>query len=100
MDEDETESGGASVDGPPPDPPLLREAMTMLTRRCARIDGRRALAALPPHLALSALLPFLEGVLKGGADARRSLSVIRSLRRSENLQTREALVKVKARHKP
>ena len=46
---------------------------------------------------LKLLLPFLEGSVRLVVEQARNAAVVRSLRRSENLQIREDLVKSKQR---
>ena len=47
---------------------------------------------------LKLLLPFLEGSVRLVVEQARNAAVVRSLRRSENLQIREDLVKSKQRY--
>lgn len=47
---------------------------------------------------LRLLLPFLEGSVRLAVEQARNAAVVRSLRRSENLQIREDLVKSKQRY--
>ncbi|GLJ18916.1 hypothetical protein SUGI_0338060 [Cryptomeria japonica] len=65
---------------------MLDEALNLLSRRWDRINGAEALRLLPSDIKLQLLLPFLEPLLKKSSEARRNLSVIKSLRHSENLQ--------------
>lgn len=46
---------------------------------------------------LRAVLPFLEGGLRSAGEQRRNSTVVRSLRRAENLQVREELIRCKQR---
>ncbi len=46
---------------------------------------------------LEAVLPFLDGSLRGAGEQRRNASVVKSLRRSENLQCREAAIQCRQR---
>lgn len=43
------------------------------------------------------VLPFLEGSLRSSGEQRRNASVVKSLRRSENLGVREESVRCKQR---
>lgn len=61
----------------------------MITHR----DGCAGLVQMPLRL----LLPFLEGSVRLTVEQARNAAVVRSLRRSENLQIREDLVKSKQR---
>lgn len=47
---------------------------------------------------LRLLLPFLEGSVRLAVEQARNAAVVQSLRRSENLQIREDLVKSKQRY--
>ena len=47
---------------------------------------------------LRLLLPFLEGAVRLLVEQARNAAVVRSLRRSENLQVREDLTKLKQRY--
>jgi hypothetical protein len=46
---------------------------------------------------LKATLPFLEGALRGAGEARRNAAVVKSLRRAENLQQREEVIRCRQR---
>ena len=46
---------------------------------------------------LRAVLPFLEGGLRSAGEQRRNSMVVRSLRRAENLQVREDLIRCRQR---
>ena len=46
---------------------------------------------------LKAALPFLEGALRAAAEKRRNSSIVKSLRRSENLQLREEVIRCRQR---
>ncbi len=47
---------------------------------------------------LKAAIPFLEGALRAAAEKRRNSSIVKSLRRSENLQLREEVIKCRQRY--
>ena len=49
---------------------------------------------------LKAALPFLEGALRAAGEKRRNSAVVKSLRRAENLQLREAVIKCRQRCPP
>ena len=49
---------------------------------------------------LKAALPFLEGALRAAAEKRRNSSIVKSLRRSENLQLREEVIRCRQRYGP
>ena len=49
------------------------------------------------QMSLSSLLPFLEGSVRLVVEQARNAAVVRSLRRSENLQVREELTLCKQR---
>ena len=49
------------------------------------------------QVALKATLPFLEGALRAAAEKRRNSAIVKSLRRSENLQLREEVIKCRQR---
>ncbi|KAH9313387.1 hypothetical protein KI387_028422 [Taxus chinensis] len=76
---------------------MLDEAINLLCRRWDRINGAEALRLLPSDIKLQLLLPFLEPLLKKSSEARRNLSVIKSLRHSENLQVKDELYKNRKR---
>jgi len=91
-DGEESTEGGKSMEGM-----LLNEALNLLSRRWDRINGAQALRLLPSDTKLQQLLPFLEPLLKKSSEARRNLSVIKSLRHSENLQVKDELYKSRKR---
>eukprot|EP00249_Psilotum_nudum_P022700 c28613_g1_i1 orf=68-3187(+) len=76
---------------------MLDEALNLLRNRWDRIDNAQALRLLPSDTRLQLLLPFLEPLLRKSSEARRNLSVIRNLLRSENLQVRDELQKCRSR---
>ncbi len=47
---------------------------------------------------LAAVLPFLEGALRAAGERRRNASIIKSLRKAENLQCREAAIRCRQRY--
>lgn len=49
------------------------------------------------QVSLKAALPFLEGALRAAAEKRRNSSIVKSLRRSENLQLREEVIRCRQR---
>jgi Vacuolar sorting protein 39 domain 2 len=66
----------------------------MEARTALRVDQRLSTNWQVP---LAAVLPFLEGALRAAAEHRRNSSVIKSLRRAENLQVREELIRHRQR---
>ncbi len=46
---------------------------------------------------LKATLPFLEGELRAAGEKKRNSAVVKSLRRSENLQLREEVMRCRQR---
>lgn len=91
-------SGWASTHKPRRSPAQwVQEALGVLDRHSARMDGARALALLPGDTPLHLLLPFLRGALRNMTQAQHQASVVRSLRQYENLQVREGLVHSQAR---
>ena len=58
-----------------------------------RIGESKCLLQVP----LASVLPFLEGALRTGGEQRRNASVIKSLRRAENLQCREVAIRCRQR---
>lgn len=91
-DGEESTEGGKNMEGM-----MLNEALNLLSRRWDRINGAQALRLLPSDTKLQQLLPFLEPLLKKSSEARRNLSVIKSLRHSENLQVKDELYKSRKR---
>lgn len=77
------EEGGSTI--------MLDEVLDLLSRRWDRINGAQALKLLPRETKLQNLLPFLGPLLKKSSEAYRNLSVIKSLRHSENLQVKDDL---------
>ncbi|GMN57910.1 hypothetical protein TIFTF001_027012 [Ficus carica] len=77
------EDGGSTI--------MLDEVLDLLSRRWDRINGAQALKLLPRETKLQNLLPFLGPLLKKSSEAYRNLSVIKSLRHSENLQVKDDL---------
>lgn len=69
----------------------------LLSRKHDRIDPTHALSLLPDGVPLASVLPFLEGALRSGGEQRRNASVIKSLRRAENLQCREVAIRCRQR---
>eukprot|EP00959_Pyramimonas_sp_CCMP1952_P302202 6323209-Pyramimonas_sp.AAC.1 len=65
---------------------MAREALGLLAKRPERVDGEAALRLLPGETPLAQALPFLLGKLRGNSEARRNTTVVKSLRRYENLQ--------------
>ncbi|PNT36366.1 hypothetical protein POPTR_005G123000v4 [Populus trichocarpa] len=70
---------------------MLDEVLDLLSKRWDRINGAQALKLLPRETKLQNLLPFLGPLLKKSSEAYRNLSVIKSLRQSENLQVRDEM---------
>ncbi|KAJ8764545.1 hypothetical protein K2173_006285 [Erythroxylum novogranatense] len=70
---------------------MLDEVLDLLSRRWDRINGAQALKLLPRETKLQNLLPFLGPLLRKSSEAYRNLSVIKSLRESENLQVKDEL---------
>ena len=50
------------------------------------------------QVSLKAVLPFLEGALRAAGEQQRNAAVVKSLRRSENLNVREDLTRCKQRY--
>ncbi|KAJ6678618.1 VACUOLAR SORTING PROTEIN 39 [Salix viminalis] len=83
-DADESgEEGGSTI--------MLDEVLDLLSKRWDRINGAQALKLLPKETKLQNLLPFLGPLLKKSSEANRNLSVIKSLRQSENLQVKDEM---------
>ncbi|KAA6422986.1 MAG: vam6 Vps39 isoform X1 [Trebouxia sp. A1-2] len=74
-----------------------QEVAQLLERKHDRIDSVQALPMLPLQMPLRLLLPFLEGAVRLLVEQVRNAAVVRSLRRSDNLQVREDLTKSKQR---
>lgn len=77
------EEGGSTI--------MLDEVLDLLSRRWDRINGAQALKLLPRETKLQYLVTFLGPLLKKSNEACRNLSVIKSLRQSENLQVKDEL---------
>ncbi|KAL6220563.1 hypothetical protein ACLB2K_008319 [Fragaria x ananassa] len=83
-DADESgEEGGSTI--------MLDEVLDVLSRKWDRINGAQALKLLPRETKLQNLLPFMGPLLRKSSEAYRNLSVIKSLRQSDNLQVKEEL---------
>ncbi|PRQ47618.1 putative vacuolar sorting protein 39/Transforming growth factor beta receptor-associated domain 1 [Rosa chinensis] len=83
-DADESgEEGGSAI--------MLDEVLDLLSRRWDRINGAQALKLLPRETKLQNMLPFMGPLLRKSSEAYRNLSVIKSLRQSDNLQVKEEL---------
>lgn len=82
-----TEDGGSTI--------MIDEILDLLSRRWDRINGSQALKLLPRKTKLQNLLSFLEPLLKKSSEAQRNLSVVKSLRESENLQVKDELYKLR-----
>ncbi|CAI0420056.1 unnamed protein product [Linum tenue] len=72
---------------------MLDEVLDLLSKRWDRINGAQALRLLPRQTNLQNLMPFLGPLLRKSSEANRNLSVIKSLRQSENLQVKDELYK-------
>ncbi|KAK9844012.1 hypothetical protein WJX81_001849 [Elliptochloris bilobata] len=83
--------------GSAPDSSNWEEVARLLSRKHGRIDSLHALNLLPGQVPLRAVLPFLEGGLRSAGEQRRNSTVVRSLRRAENLQVREELIRCRQR---
>ncbi|KAG6729618.1 hypothetical protein I3842_01G038400 [Carya illinoinensis] len=70
---------------------MLDEILDLLSQRWDRLNGAQALKLLPRETKLQNLLPFLGPLLRKSSEAYRNLSVIKSLRQSENLQVKDEL---------
>ncbi|KAF5463988.1 hypothetical protein F2P56_014106 [Juglans regia] len=70
---------------------MLDEILDLLSQRWDRLNGAQALKLLPRETKLQNLLPFLGPLLRKSSEAYRNLSVIKSLRHSENLQVKDEL---------
>lgn len=70
---------------------MIDQVLDLLSQRWDRINGAQALKLLPRETKLQNLLPFLEPLLRKSSEAHRNLSVIKSLRQSENLQVKDEL---------
>ncbi|KAL4352879.1 hypothetical protein GQ457_06G039820 [Hibiscus cannabinus] len=81
--EESNEEGVSSI--------MLDLVLDLLSRRWDRINGAQALRLLPRQTKLQNLIPFLGPLVKKSSEARRNLSVIKSLRQSENLQVKDEL---------
>ncbi|KDP38604.1 hypothetical protein JCGZ_05311 [Jatropha curcas] len=78
-----SEEGGSMI--------MLDEVLDLLSRRWDRINGAQALRLLPKETKLQNLIPFLGPLMRKSSEAYRNLSVIKSLRQSENLQVKDEL---------
>ncbi|KAK4584285.1 hypothetical protein RGQ29_022143 [Quercus rubra] len=83
--DESSEEGGSAI--------MLDEILDLLSRRWDRLNGAQALKLLPRETKLQNLLPFLGPLLRKSSEAYRNLSVIKSLRQSENLQVKDELYK-------
>ncbi|KAK9948620.1 hypothetical protein M0R45_004187 [Rubus argutus] len=83
--DESSEEGGSTI--------MLDEVLDLLSRRWDRINGAQALKLLPRETKLQNLLPFMGPLLRKSSEAYRNLSVIKSLRQSDNLQVKEELYK-------
>ncbi|XP_041009094.1 vacuolar sorting protein 39 isoform X2 [Juglans microcarpa x Juglans regia] len=70
---------------------MLDEILDLLSQRWDRLNGAQALKLLPRETKLQNLLPFLGPLLRKSSEAYRNLSVIKSLRHTENLQVKDEL---------
>ncbi|XP_008241674.1 PREDICTED: vam6/Vps39-like protein isoform X1 [Prunus mume] len=81
--DESSEEGGSTI--------MLDEVLDLLSRKWDRINGAQALKLLPRETKLQNLLPFMGPLLRKSSEAYRNLSVIKSLRQSENLQVKDEL---------
>lgn len=70
---------------------MLDQVLDLLSTRWERMHGAQALKLLPKETKLQNLIPFLGPLLRKSSEAYRNLSVIKSLRESENLQVKDDL---------
>ncbi len=83
-------------------PDGVRRAVAMQLQHRSTISGNGSSwpavnATAVMQVPLSAVLPFLEGALRAAGERRRNASVIKSLRKAENLQCREAAIRCRQR---
>ncbi|XP_047333997.1 vacuolar sorting protein 39-like [Impatiens glandulifera] len=72
---------------------MLEQVLDLLSRRWDRFNGAQALKLLPRESKLQNFLPFLGPLIRKSSETYRNLSVIKSLRGSENLQVKDELYK-------
>ncbi|BDA43540.1 Vam6/Vps39-like protein [Coccomyxa sp. Obi] len=84
--------------GRAPDSSNWEAVARLLSRKHDRIDSLHALDLLPGEVPLKATLPFLEGALRAAGEKKRNSAVVKSLRRSENLQLREEVMRCRQRN--
>ncbi|GIL77647.1 hypothetical protein Vretifemale_7143 [Volvox reticuliferus] len=77
------------------DPVTWQSLSRLLSRKCDRLDPMQVLDMLPYGVAVTDVLPWLEGALRYTLEARRNLAVLRQLRRSENLTALEDAVRMR-----
>lgn len=65
---------------------MLDDALRLLARFWDRVDGAKAVRLLPTDVDLQRLIPFLGPLLRRISEGKRNAAVVKSLRRSENLQ--------------
>lgn len=65
---------------------MLDDALRLLVRFWDRIDGAKAVRLLPGTVEIGRLIPFLGPLLRRISEGKRNAAVVKSLRRSENLQ--------------
>ncbi|KAI3665468.1 hypothetical protein L6452_44095 [Arctium lappa] len=70
---------------------MLDEVLDVLSQRWDRVNGAQALKLLPKETKLQNLVPFLGPLLRKTSEAHRNFSVIKRLRESQNLQTKDEL---------
>ncbi|KAK9829459.1 hypothetical protein WJX72_005979 [[Myrmecia] bisecta] len=96
--EREDESAPSSGRASKPSSSTWGEVARLLSRKQDRIEPNHALNLLPGEVPLHVVLPFLEGAIRGAGEQRRNAAVVKSLRKSENLQIWEELIRCKQRH--
>jgi len=83
--------------GAPTAPDITAAVAQLLCRKQHRINPIVALSLLPGDMPVGRVAAFLEGAMRGMREERHNTAIVKNLRRSENLQVREELVRCRQR---
>jgi len=82
----------------PPDgiPPMLNQALNLMTKHFSRINPAKALELLPADTVVRSMQPFFDAVMRKNNELRRMYQVERNLLKTQNLQVREESIALKS----
>ncbi|PRP83726.1 hypothetical protein PROFUN_09058 [Planoprotostelium fungivorum] len=77
--------------------PTIKPALELLNKHYKRMNVTKALELLPPTTPIRQLYPVLEAVVRDSTTEKRNDQVVKNLLKSENRETREALIRARSR---